>query len=365
MGLAKRHQIIGAGMVVVVGLAVLAVPVLGSLLVAIALWAAAVLAMRSRASRHDGNALARLITWLALAKVVATLAAYCAFRFLYGGGDASFYDASGRRIAQAWASGQHAKPEYPFPGTATIEYLTGGLYLVVKPLAVSGYLLFSVAGFAGAYLWYRAIRIGAPDLEPRRLALLTLGLPTVLFWTSPISKDAVLMLALGAAAVGGSQLLTGRVRGALLLFVGLGFALTVRPHLAAMFAGSLGLAALFGRGNRRGRRKVLTKLVAGVLTIGAALFAISWFGSYSTLTGGESASEIQQAVQSFGQASGTGGSAFVAKPATSLTDIPQAVLNVAFRPSLLDVRNPLMLIAALESTYLLLFGFVGDRKSVV
>src|SRR5207302_1290095 len=98
-----------------------------------------------------------------------------------------------------------------------------------------------------------------PDGDLRRYALLVFFFPTLLFWPSSIGKEAFMILALGAAALGAAQLFVGRFRGLVWLALGLWGAAVVRPHMALIVGAGLVVAAplvvLRGGAQAKGRQR--------------------------------------------------------------------------------------------------------------
>src|SRR5207248_9478851 len=130
-----------------------------------------------------------------------------------------------------------------FVGTGFLNLLTGIVYVVMGPTKLGGFLLFSWLGFWGLYLCYRAFRIGCPEGNARRYAVLVFFLPSLLFWPSGIGKDAWMIFAVGLSAYGAARVLTRARGGFLLLCLGLAASGVGRPHVAALMVGGLALAS--------------------------------------------------------------------------------------------------------------------------
>ena len=93
-----------------------------------------------------------------------------------------------------------------------MELITTGVYTVIGPITLAGFLVFSSFAFWGAYLLYRAFRIAVPNGDARRYALLVFLLPSMLYWPSSIGKEAWLMLFVGRHGRRRSQVLRPSAR---------------------------------------------------------------------------------------------------------------------------------------------------------
>ncbi|MGD9693874.1 MAG: hypothetical protein AB7O92_23555 [Acidimicrobiia bacterium] len=353
-GISARGALAGSAAVAVAGV-VAYEPRLGALAAALSLWAIVVAVITARVRVHDGAHVVSLIHNAAIAKVVTSGLLLALLAVAYRGGDALHYHGSGTHIAAQIRAGLPVTTVYPAPGTGTVELMTGWLYLAIAPVQYAGYLVYSCGGFVGGYCWYRAVRMMEPSVDPRRLALLLFFAPSFLVWTSPISKDAVIFLYFGVAAIGMAHLACGRLRGVAHVAAGLGLTATIRPHLSVMFAAALAVALVAGRAPQRrvARPRLGARVLAGILAVAVGYLALQNLVANSSIAQGKSVAEVSQTLADVGTASQTGGTAFEAEPVTSLGALPQALLTVLYRPLLFEARSPLVLVCALESALLL------------
>jgi hypothetical protein len=134
-------------------------------------------------------------------------------------------------------------------------------------------LVFASMSYWGAYFFYRAFSIGFPGaMRSDVLAALIFLLPSCVFWTSSISKDAVMMLGSGIATYGVAHVYHRvGLRGYLLFVTGLGAIMTVRPHMAGILAIAFIFPHLFGA-NRTGLSGFAVKVI-----VLPALVVLTWF----------------------------------------------------------------------------------------
>lgn len=331
-------------------------------------WVAPVLLILSvpianRAARLDGDAIGRIVLIAAAIKVlVAPLLRYWMAFSLYGGGsDAARYDAVGRSLAPLFRQGAYPDLGH-ISGTRFLEVLTGHVYAVIGATRLGGFMVFSWLSFLGLYFFYRAFRTAYPAGDGRRYALLVFFFPTLVFWPASIGKEAFMLLALGTAALGASQLLSGRFRGLLWLAAGLLGTAVVRPHVALMVGAGLLLAAPLAvlRGDTsRGERRQRGRFGGAALLVAMLLGGPALVGTAENFLHLESltAQTAQEQFDEVTRRSGKDGSTFTAATPNNPLGFGQALVTVLFRPFPLEVNSTQGLLTGLEGVVLL--GLVG------
>src|SRR6266567_5741512 len=160
----------------------------------------------------------------------------------------------------------------PLLGTYFPSFLAQCIFVVTGISLPVAMTIFASMSFWGAYFIYRAFCIGFFDATRFDvLATLAFLLPSCIFWTASISKDAVVMLGAGIATYGFARV-HHRVglQGYVLLVTGLGVIMTVRPHMAGILAIAFIFPHVFGA-NRTGLSGLALKVV-GI----PALVALTW-----------------------------------------------------------------------------------------
>ena len=232
-------------------------------------------------------------------------------------------------------------------------------------------LLVAVASFAGKLPLMFALFEAFHARLHTRIAAATLLLPSLVFWTGGFNKEAVAVCGLGALFWGTWRILSKRspVRGAVVAALGALPIAMVKAYILFAFVVAASLWFWFSRPQSRPQvqglravqlvgRSLVAVAVAGALVVGLAevfpRFALNnlvdemaTLQSYGSLGRGGSAIQI-----------GPNSGSAVAQAAST----PLALFTALYRPLLFDVRNPLMLVNALEATALLLLTFVVLRR---
>lgn len=308
-----------------------------------------------RFSRHDDNPrrLAQILVGGLAAKMLASLVQYWLLSRVYAGDAAGYYN-RGRVIGAALRADEPVVLVRKIPGTGFIDWLTGVVCSVIGPSMLGAFLIFSFWSFLGSLFFYNAFRVAVPRADARRYLVLALFLPSVLFWPSALGKDAWVMFTLGMSAYGAAALLGHRTGGFLWLLFGLAGTALVRPHVALLFTLSLAATYLVSPSRRRSFASPITKLVGMVVLLGISVVLLHQFQAYI----GEAVGPgplVSDSLEYVDQTTSSGASAYESVGGRTIQAIPAAVLSVLFRPWLFEARNPLMLLAALEGTGLLVF----------
>lgn len=125
-----------------------------------------------------------------------------------GKGDALEYDRVGRNLALFFRQGDFSVDiGQRVVGTGFIEIFTGLVYTLTGSTRLGGFFVYSWLGFWGLYLFFRAFRLVFPEGNHRRYGLLLFFLPSMLFWSSSIGKDAWMTMALGVFTYGAALVL--------------------------------------------------------------------------------------------------------------------------------------------------------------
>jgi hypothetical protein len=245
---------------------------------------------------------------------------------------------------------------HPLLGIAFPSFLAQCIFVVTGISLPVAMVIFASMSFWGAYFAYRAFCLGFPDATRFDLmATLIFLLPSAVFWTASISKDAVVMLGSGIAAYGFAWLHhRAGLPGYAMLAAGLGVIMTVRPHMAGIMAVAFIFPYLFGA-NRTGLRGLALKAV-GI----PALVALTWVfvSRAATYVDMQDFSQGQSAVIKIAKEnSSMGGSSF----GNSLSSRMAMAPFLLIRPFPFEVHNSQAALASAEGLFLL-FLFVRRRK---
>lgn len=239
-------------------------------------------------------------------------------------------------------------------GNGSVDIFTGVVLAITGPNKLAGFLIFSWLAFLGLLLFYRAFRTGFPRGDRRRYALLLFFLPSLLFWSSSIGKEALMTLALGLGALGAARLLTQR-RGAFpALAAGLAGAALIRPHEALILFVSLVVAYAARRARQASPLNPVAKGAGlAVLAVAGVVLAArtSRFLGVGSLGFG-SITHVLHKVQANNQGTGAGFGSSSTQASTSLLHLPQDAEIVLLRPLPIQAHSTTQLLASLENTLL-------------
>ncbi|HVH43904.1 MAG TPA: hypothetical protein VM925_16235 [Labilithrix sp.] len=233
--------------------------------------------------------------------------------------------------------------------TTTMFALTGLVMTLVGPTLLATALVFGLFAFAGTAFLYKRLRPAFEEHERIPVLCAFMFVPSVVFWSSGIVKEAVLLGFFGFLCGGLYDLLTRpRVAPAIIVLVGAAGVGLVKPYVLFPFALSVGAWL-----NARSRRKHgwLTRLLAVVF----ALVALAALSRLFPQFGVEKLAETVAGQQGAGVYGTTAGSYIeVGAPEErtllgQIRFIPLALVNSLARPFLFEAKNASMLLAGMET----------------
>lgn len=236
------------------------------------------------------------------------------------------------------------------PGTGSVRYLTGLVEVVTLEDEFATFTVFSLLGFAGLVWFVEAFRVALPAVDPRRYALLVLFWPSLAYWPSSIGKEALMLLGLGAVALGVAKILHGRVAGLLAVVPGLTVCGFIRPHVA-LVAVTAAICAFVMRspGRSLAIRTTRVLMIAG-LAVGGALASDAVEALLDI--DGLRPSGLSAALDLVNSRSAQGGSSFVAARIDNPLEYPWGLVTVLFRPFPFEAGSLPMLLTSLEALVL-------------
>ena len=240
------------------------------------------------------------------------------------------------------------------------EFLgSGGTQFIVRLCALQNFFLpysyhalkvsFAMVGMVGIYVFYRGVVrfLGREDWR----VLFALGfLPSILFWSSILGKDPVVLFALGLYAYGViGWYRTRRWTFVLVFIIGLGLAALVRMWLVPIFTAPL---AVFAMHEQRGKPR---KAIMFVLVM-----AGFWFGVRRTTEhfNVETAQDLVGQTHRLSRRWAMGGSAETLPEINSVQDMvrlaPTVIFTALFRPLPGEIPHSFGWLAGTEDLALLL-----------
>ncbi len=294
--------------------------------------------------------------------VVGMLARRLVIGAVYGGvADSEFYNTQATFLLQAKREGI----DPIFVGWApqgkdseALIRILAVVYQFVGTNITAGFFVFTLFGWLGTVLFYKAAVIAFPSIDATRYALLLFCVPTLIYWPSSLGKDAWMLMMLGLTTYGAALLgkRLGNPLGMACLVGGMYGAAAIRGHLVAIAAVAFVVAQVWPRrGGGLGRTILMVAIAVGVLTFASNTLSSTFgTGTNEDGTAGKSISSVLE--RTTGQTA-QGGSQFAPAAVTTPLMLPFGIVTVLFRPlPLLDTRSPQQLVGALESMILLVIA---------
>jgi hypothetical protein len=309
--------------------------------------------------------------------------------FYYGGGDTINYHRSSIAYAKLifvdvddfW-TGWFGSVKYnylafnEFTGFPTYRPTDSHAFFVVRlliPIVSLGCysyfasaILTALVTYGGLWKLYQTFLAEFPHLR-REMAIACLFIPSCVFWGSGLMKDSFTISAVGWYTYSFYNLFIKRnwkVKYFLFLFISSFVIIAIKPYIFfALLPGSI--LWMSSSTIKKIYNPYLRALASPVLLIIAGIagfFALSQIGDSLGVYKVDTVLDRAVIVQQDMKADYYGGNSFdIGDFDASVSGItskaPTAIFAGIFRPGLWDVRNPVMLVSALENTYLLLLTF--------
>lgn len=228
-------------------------------------------------------------------------------------------------------------------GSPFVRYLT---YLLAVPLHLSIvgiFLVFNIIGYLGLLAFYGSLNSIVRDKQIiiRVLAVITVFLPSVSFWTAALGKDSISFMATGFALWAALNL---KNRLWLMIFAILIMGL-VRPHIASILFASLSLSFIINHKMSLLRRLILI-LSSLVIALTMISYTLKYLGLGSNILNGQIITYIENR-----QYAGKPGGGSVDLHSMSL---PSKLFTYLFRPLPYEAYSVNSLLASLDNLYLFL-----------
>jgi hypothetical protein len=245
-------------------------------------------------------------------------------------------------------------------GTATgsMSALAAWSFYILGPSRYATGILFAMSSLCGKIALYRVFRANVDSASRWLAAIATFFLPTFVFWSSGLIKEAVAVTGFGWGILGLHLWISEGRRGlgwAVMLAGGIPI-LLIKPYILFPLLLAGGSWYYWARSLERGRVRIRPAYfsIAGILGVGGIVLLGQYFPEYAPDTFSTNTYELQQ----IGRGMRAGGSNFVLSaeiPSTlagQLAYAPAALLTSLFRPTIFEVRNLMMLANAVETTVL-------------
>lgn len=324
-------------------------------------------------------------------KIVGALAVGLVYQFYYGGGDTFNYHTHGsRHVWEAFgdsvptgfkllfANGEYSPGVYKYASQIAF-FGDDSSYFVVRLAAFfdlftfSTYsataICFAMVSFVGMWLLFSVFYEKYPHLH-RWLAWACFFIPSVFFWGSGLLKDTIIMGCLGIATYEINRLLLQRrfsIFHLLFLFLALFCIFEVKKFILQAFLPSalVWVYMNYGMKFKSQVARIISLPVILIISAASAYYAIVKVGEgdarYSVDKIAKTAYSTAMDIRYWTGKDAGSGYMLGEIDGTLLGMLklaPQAINVSLFRPYLWEVRNPLMLLSAVESFTLLIVVFI-------
>jgi len=240
---------------------------------------------------------------------------------LYGGiADYNRYDSQGALLATGFRHLDFSLAPGQLGGivsNGSVSIVAGAVFALLGTNQVAAFLLMSWLAFIGIVCFYRAFSTTFSGIGNRRYGYMIFFLPSLIFWTSDVSKEAIMTFLLGVTAYACARILAGRgsfMTWLLIIVCSIGGAF-IRPNQMLLAVGGFAIAMLFRpmSSNRRfqpGRRTASTVFLA--VFVGLGIFVTLHF--MPGLNGSLSLSTISSKNSGTGAGFGSSGVTYSGSP---------------------------------------------------
>ncbi len=236
----------------------------------------------------------------------------------------------------------------PYWSTNLINNLCGLVALVAGDALPTLFVIFALAALWGGFFFYRAFCIAYPDGDRRLYGLLVMFLPSIVFWSSAIGKDALEQLFIGVTAFGFARVTERHgSRDLLICITGLAGAILIRPHIGAMLTIAC-VAPYTFLGTRGHLMRAATKMLLVPILLVSMVYLIVMAGSFVKVESTDAAGAALNKITKSGQ---FGGSVFGESLPVRMAMSPFLI----FRPLPWEVHSAMAAVASLEGFVLLVF----------
>ena len=287
-----------------------------------------------------------LLLWLL--RVGITLGVMLPYEAFYGV-DAKWYYLSGKALNEPLTQFQFGA------GTQNIGALVGLLSNITESYSALK-VIFSYIGLIAIYIFYRAATICLG--QDKIILLYALGLlPSLVFWSSILGKDPIVLLGIAIYCYGVAGLIV-RQKFSMLVYIAIGLFIAsyIRVWLGMIFVTPLIVTYVLS-----GRASIPTKLIFLVIAIPGFLLT---FQGFSEIFSVETTQDLVARTDQISASWARGGSAQQIeggfKSITSMIAfMPIGAFTALFRPMPFEVQNTFGLLAGLENVYILGLFVVG------
>ncbi len=245
-------------------------------------------------------------------------------------------------------------------GTGTMSALAAWTFYLLGPSKYAACIAFAMLSLCGKIAIYRVFRANVDPVLRWPMAMAALFVPSFVFWSSGLIKEAVVVAGFGWSLFGlHLWIREGRpIPGGALMMAGAIPMLLIKPYILFPLVLAGGSWYYWARSLKRGRVRIRPAyfVVATALGVGGIVVLGQYFPEYALDTFSDRSFELQRLGRRGGSTYALGGEI----PTTlvgRLAYAPAALLTSLFRPVVFEVHNIPTLVNAVETTVLTLLFF--------
>ena len=270
----------------------------------------------------------------------------------------------------------HGSPHLPLTiigaGTATgsMSALAAWSFYLIGPSKYATCVAFAMLSLCGKLAMYRVFRANVDPTFRWPVAIATLFVPSFVFWSSGLIKEAVAVAGFGWILYGVHLWIgEGRsARGSLLMGLGAVPVVLIKPYIMFPLVLAVGSWYYWARSLKRGRLRIRPAAfaIAAALGVGGIVVLGHQFPEYAADTFSIHTYELQQVGRGLrGGSNYALGAEIPTTLGAQLLYAPVALLTSLFRPLIFEARGLLMFANALETTVLtVLFARVLLKRNL-
>jgi hypothetical protein len=241
----------------------------------------------------------------------------------------------------------------------SVSIVAGVVFAIIGVDKLGAFFVFSFLSFVGTIFFYRAFTTTFGRAGSRRYGYLIFFLPSLVFWTADVSKEAIMTFLLGLTAYGCARVLANRKGGYWMILLSSAGGVFIRPNEVLLALGGFIMAMLFRPANPNVRLEG-SRRTASLIFLGS-LLAVSIFVTLHYLPGvNGSLSLTQISTNNNVGVAGNGSSNLSYSP--SILAYPQDAYFVLFDPLPITAHGTSEFISAAENTVLLIVVLTSIRR---
>jgi hypothetical protein len=283
---------------------------------------------------------------------------------LYAGvADYNRYDGQGAALANGFRHLDFSLAPGHLGGIVSdgsVSIVAAVVFAIIGVNQLGAFVVFSWLSFIGIVYFYRAYTLTFGGAGRRRYALLLFFLPTLLFWTASVSKEALMTFLMGLTAYGCARVLKHRKGGYPLVLVASVGGAFIRPNEVLLALAGFVLAMMMRPAGPNSRFEGPRRTV-GLIVLGSAL-AGAVFVTLHFLPGTQGSINLNQIAHNNSTGTGAGFGSSNIGYSSNIADYPKDVYTVLFDPLPINAHGGAQWVTAAENSIIIGVILVSVRQ---